>query len=128
MSDTLVTNPETGEVTETLTEEEALEYAKIDRVFKKYTPRKNELNAKIKRIFTTKGKRKVGPVVIDVTERNSKDAKSAEIKYPQSKYPHLYETVEVFQFDRLTDRQKKPFLGKVLALSVDILAEDSPED
>lgn len=128
MSDISVIDPETGEVVETLTEEEAIEYAKIDRVFKKYTPRKNELNAKIKRVFNTKGKRKVGPVIVTVTERTTKDVKAAEAKYPQSRFPHLYETVPVFQYDRLTDRQKKSFESTTLALSVDVLAEDSPED
>lgn len=124
MSDTSA-NPETGEI---LTEEEAVEYAKIDRVLKKYTPRRNELNAKIKRIFTSKGKRLIGPVIIDVTERTSKDTKAAEAKYPRAKFPHLWEDVPVFQFDRLTERQQKPFLGTTLALSVDVLAEDSPSE
>jgi hypothetical protein len=123
MSDAV--NQQTGEV---LTEDEAMEYAKIDRVFKKYKDRFDELNAKIKRVYNSKGKRKVGDVIISVSERNSKDTKSAAEKYPQDKYPQFWETKPVFNFDALSERQKKPFLGTTLALSVDVLAEDSPED
>lgn len=126
MSDVSIVDPQTGEV-ETLTEEEALEYSKIDRIFKKFGPRRDELNAKIKRVFNTKGKRIVGPVVVSVTERASKDVKAAQVRYPQDKFPQFYEMQPVFQFDRLSPRQQKPFLGTTLALSVDILADDSPE-
>jgi hypothetical protein len=123
MSDAV--NTQTGEV---LTEEEAAEYAKIDRVFKKFKPRFDELNKKIKRVYTSKGKRQVGDVIIDITTRNTKDVKAAEAKYPREKYPHLWKDEPKFQFDALTDRQKKPFQSVGLALSVDVLAEDSPKD
>ena len=118
-------NLSTGEV---LTEEEAAEYSKIDRVFKKYKSRFADLNAKIKRVYNTEGKRVVGDVIISVTERNSKDEKAAAEKYPREKFPQLWKDVPVFQFAELTDRQKKPFQTKVLALSVDVLAADSPTE
>lgn len=123
MSDAV--NPGTGEV---LTEAEAVEYAKIDRVFKKFKPRFEELNKKIKRVYDTKGKRVVGPVIISVTERSSSDRKAAEAKYPRDKFPQFWKDQPVFQFDELTDRQKKPFQSTVLALSVDVVAEDSPAE
>jgi len=121
-----ISSPTEAEV-ETLTVEEAIEYSKIDRIFKKFTPRHKELNAKIKRVFTTKGKRVIGPVVIDLNERESKDVKAAETRYPYAKYPQFYEVKPVFQFDRLSARQQKPYLGTTLVLTIDVLAEDSPE-
>lgn len=117
-------NLETGEV---LTEEEAAEYSKIDRVFKKYKPRFEELNRKIKRIYNTKGKRVVGDVIISVTERGAKDTKAAAEKYPRDKYPQFWKDVPTFDFDALSERQKKPFLSTTLALSVDVIASDSPD-
>ena len=117
-------NPETGEV---LTEDEAIEYAKIDRVFKRYAPRFEELKNKIKRVYDTKGKRVVGPIIISISERNTKDLKAAALKYPIEKFPHLWKQEPTFQFESLTERQKKPFLKPGLALSVDVVAEDSPD-
>jgi len=118
-------NLATGEI---LTEEEAAEYSKIDRVFKKYKSRFAELNSKIKRVYSTPGKRIVGDVIITVSERSSKDEKAAAEKYPREKYPQFWEDVPVFQYAELTDRQKKPFQTKVLALAVDVLAADSPKE
>lgn len=111
----------TAELPPGITQKELDEYAKIDRVIKKFTPRYKILNEKIKTAFTKVGTYVFGSVIIKRSEADSFDAKAAEKAFPFDKHPEFYKSV--FDPTAFPADKRAKFTTKVQRLSVDVAAE-----
>lgn len=105
---------------EGITQVEIETYSKIDLAIKKLEPRKKELGDRIKAAYTKVGSFVVGNVIIDRTEADSKDIKSAEKLYPYDLYPELYVVEPKFDFSKLAPEEQAKFVTKTQRLSVKV--------